>query len=406
MERELIDEFEEYKNQYGVSELVSRFEEKVIDLDNDELSLYFSKLDGCDLNRHGEIILNHENLDTICDFACSHSYDDAKKHVKYIWDSKDTSSNLKYASSVFNSCCGRVSNGDTVTYSDVLKLRRSFEAVLDSSNVNGCSAFLDWFYRHSKIQRAGSKNHSAMVDYGNRILGSFQDLVMKAESQIIQEGDAKDNYHCVEVMSKLPEWAYSKIHYDKHSKAIIDSRDLYYNYFYAKDYGANPGVDVLEHGSVILEDGNSQYNYLFARNVEGADKKSHSLFVANDGDLTYNYLFAKDVKGIDILPHEEVILNSLDASYNYLFARDVEGADILAHGDIVIRVGTPKENFMFARDIPGCDFEKHEKVASEVPYYEFLLSMSVPREEKNLEREKKRDRILKIEEKIKQLKRV
>lgn len=406
MERELIDEFEEYKNQFGVSELISRFEDKIIDLDNDELSLYFSKLDGSDLNRHGEIILNHENLDTICDFACSHSFDVAKDHVKYLWDSKDTSSNLKYASSLYDICYDNVSRGDGVPYSDVLKLRRSFEAILDNGDMEGCNAFLDWFYRHSRIRKSGSKNHSVTIDYGYHILGSFQDLVMKTENQIIHDGDAKDNYHCVEVMSKLPEWAYSKIHYAKHSKAIIDSRDLYYNYFYAKDYGANPGVDVLGHGSVILEDGNSQYNYLFARDVEGSDKKSHSLFVANDGDLTYNYLFAKDVKGIDILPHEEAILNSFDASYNYLFARDVEGADILAHGDIVIRVGTPKENFMFARDIPGCEFEKHEKVASEVPYYEFLLSMSVPREEKNLERERKRDRILKIEEKIKQLKRV
>ncbi len=377
MENELIRDLESFSELYGVDEMISRFEGAILSLENDKLSLYFSNLKGSNLKRHGDIILKSQNLDTICDFCISHSLEDSKEHVQYLWDSGDAFHNLKYANSIFSLCYRDVSKKEPFPYSEVLKMRRSFEAILNTNNVDGCLDFLQWFQKKSNLVRDG-------IDYGHAILSSFSDIVNRAEQIILEYGTAHNNYQCVHIMNGLPEWSFDSIHYSDHSKVILDSRNLYDNYIFARDYGNHDDVPVLEHGTVILEDGDVSHNYLFARDVQRADRKKHGEVVLMDGDPTFNYLFA----------------------------RDVEEADVLAHGKVILQNGDSRINYLYARDIPGSDFREHKKIISENPYYAYLLSVSIlPREDQDevyqrVSEETKRNKIASIDEKIKYLKKV
>ena len=365
MENEIIKDFDQFIEYYGVEELINRFEEDVLSLNNDQLSLYFSKLDGSDLKRHGDIILKNKNIDTICDFCITHSFEDASEHVQMLWDSGEVSSILKYTDSVYEECFSHISKEEMIPYSGLLKMRRSFEKVLSTGNANDCMEFLRWFQKKSNIVRDD-------IDYGYQILSTFHDLVDIAEQIILDSNNSHTNYECVKVMNSLPRWAYDTIHYKNHSQVILDNRDLHDNYLFAKEYGHCKGVSVIKHGTIILEDGDSTYNYLFARDVEGADKRRHGDFVIRGGNSTYNYLFA----------------------------RDVEDADILKHGKVVLEDGDPRFNYLF---IPGSDSFEHEKVLAKDSYYGELLSLlDLPRKE-NVDRE---NCALNIRKKIKKMKKV
>lgn len=75
----------------------------------------------------------------------------------------------------------------------------------------------------------------------------------------------------------------------------------------------------------------------------------------------YNYLFARFIEGADIKRHGEALIESKDPQYNYYFARDVKGADIKAHGKVVIESDNPDYNLFFA-DIEGADKEAHLEI--------------------------------------------
>ena len=111
----------------------------------------------------------------------------------------------------------------------------------------------------------------------------------------------------------------------------------------------------------ILESDNPRLNYEYAKNFK-CDVTEHSKIVALSKDLELNYLFARDIEGADVSFNALIIMSSKDPYYNYIFARDVKGADIKEHAKIVIDSMDPKINFLFMRDIVGCKLKDHYNV--------------------------------------------
>ena len=164
-----------------------------------------------------------------------------------------------------------------------------------------------------------------------------------------------------------------------YAQAMIETGDSYYNYLFAKNI---KGADILAHGNVVIKDGLKylcyvdEYNYLFARDIPGADVLSHGKVILKGKGAYYNYLFARDVKGADVLSHGKVILNDRDAYYNYLFARDVKGADIKSHSHCVKMYGNGKVNYYFAKDIKEADAKSHSQSVVLKQDYEFMLKFA------------------------------
>lgn len=323
MEEELIKELEEYANQYGLEEMIARFEDKIIELKNSKLSLYFSNLSGTKTKEHGEIILHSKDMDSICDFAINHSHEEGKEQVNYLLKKGKSKHLLKYASSIYGFCYANVISNEPIKYSDILRMRQCFEAIINHKDAKECYEFLEWFQKMSIIHAPVISNDNTIEkDFGYIILSSLKDLVKKADKVILDSENPQYNYQTVDVLEHMPKWACERVDYSKYSKIVITSHSGYYNYCYARDYG----------------------------------KKS----------------------GVDIRAHEEEVMNSQDPTYNYLYARDVEGANVLAHGMIVAEYGTPAENYLYATTIEGADKELHGQIVAEtIP--EDLTELQHPR---------------------------
>lgn len=310
MEEELIKELDEYVTQYGLEEMIERFEDKIIRLKNPKLSLYFSNLRGTKTKKHGEIILHSKDMDSICDFAISHSYEEGKEQVDYLLKKGQAQHILKYTSSIYGFCYANVAGNEPIKYTDTLLMRRCFEAIVNREDPKECYELLQWFQKMSVIKASTNTNNRIVEkDCGYIILSSLKDIVRKANKVIIDSQNAQYNYQVVAVLEHLPEWACDRVDYSKYSKVVIASHSGYCNYCYARDYGQKDGVDIRK--------------------------------------------------------HEEEVINSQDAVNNYLYVRDVEGADVLAHGTIVAKYGTAAENYLYATEVEGADKELHGKIIAE-----------------------------------------
>ncbi len=127
----------------------------------------------------------------------------------------------------------------------------------------------------------------------------------------------------------------------KLANAIIARKDPKYNYMFAKDI---PGADIRAHAQAIIESKDSEYNYMFAKDIPGADIKAHAQAIIESKDPLYNYKFAKDIPGADIKAHAQAIIESKDPLYNYMLAKDIPGADILAHAQVIQKFSREKVN--------------------------------------------------------------
>ena len=133
-------------------------------------------------------------------------------------------------------------------------------------------------------------------------------------------------------------------------------------------------IDKLECERIVLESKDPSSNYLFARDVKGADIKAHERIVLESGNLECICCFATDVDGADIKAHEKIILESKDPRYNYLFPLYLlDEADIIAHSKVVIDSGNERYIKSFCDDIivPKLDqaWEEHD-LSNEKKYVE------------------------------------
>jgi hypothetical protein len=72
--------------------------------------------------------------------------------------------------------------------------------------------------------------------------------------------------------------------------------------------------------------------------------------IINSGDPELNYIFVRDVKGADVRAHGQAIINSGDPKWNYLFAEGVKGADVKAHEQVVFKYGNQIESELESLD--------------------------------------------------------
>ena len=72
-----------------------------------------------------------------------------------------------------------------------------------------------------------------------------------------------------------------------------------------------------------------------------------------------NKEFYKNGKSAEFESYEKLVLNNQRPDENYIFAREVKGADPIAHGKVVLEYGDEKINFLYGMDVAGCDVDAH-----------------------------------------------
>ena len=79
------------------TEIVKRYEDKILSLKNNELSYFFAKnIEGADVKAHGKIILDSKDLKFNFLFARDIGRSDFKAHEQIILDSEDLAHNLLF----------------------------------------------------------------------------------------------------------------------------------------------------------------------------------------------------------------------------------------------------------------------------------------------------------------------
>lgn len=69
--------------------------------------------------------------------------------------------------------------------------------------------------------------------------------------------------------------------------------------------------------------------------------------------------YAQNGKSVRFNVYENSVLQNGRPDENYIFARDVKGADPIAHGKVILKYGDEVYNFMYGMDVYGCDHKAH-----------------------------------------------
>ena len=123
--------------------------------------------------------------------------------------------------------------------------------------------------------------------------------------------------------------------------------------------------DIIEYyQDKVLSFNDADLAYWFAMHMVDYDfnTKKFSKVIINSKNLRYNYEFARYIKGADLKGHEKVILNSKDVEYNYSFASTIKGADIKKHEKIILESKDLYYICNFASSIPDADIKKCEEI--------------------------------------------
>lgn len=187
-------------------------------------------------------------------------------------------------------------------------------------------------------------------------------------------------------------------------KGIKEFKELYGDYNTVKKFEER-----------VIKLGIPKLSYLFMKNIEGCNKKAHTRIILTSDDikliydtakikgvnvlelgkkvigskdLDYNYYFARDIDGALVECHEDVIVNGNDDLIKYYFARDVKGSNKRRLGESVLN-GSPEINFFFAKDIKDGLFLKHmESVKNDKILYDKLIYLKRIRNEEDMEKQK------------------
>ena len=155
----------------------------------------------------------------------------------------------------------------------------------------------------------------------------------------------------------------------KYSKLIINSKNLKYNYDFAKFV---KGSDVKGHEKVILKSKDLEYNYSFAATIPKADIKKHEKIILESKDLYYICNFAT-LKGADIEKCEEIIFNSNDIYYVYFYGTIIDIDNIEKHSiEKVINILLESENEELIRKFYNKRKDILEKLNKIDEYKDFL----------------------------------
>lgn len=183
-------------------------------------------------------------------------------------------------------------------------------------------------------------------DVMNEICDLISDLKSDARKSIVFNSIKKciledEKYFDLDLICELCKdfCCYEKFDISDLIETIINSKSVEHNYLIAKNVeGLDAGQRAI-HENIVIESGNPEYCYLYARNIETANQKLLEEALLNAKSAKYSYLFAKDVRGATIDKHRQVVLDSKDAEYNYLFASNISYmfvADVYEHVQAII----------------------------------------------------------------------
>lgn len=163
-------------------------------------------------------VLESGDFTKIYSFIKTHTFEEAYPLIEYLWKSGNSLYNLGYADLVYQGCYNDLFYGRTVSYTDISKIRRSFESVINSHNSLGCLQFLGWFREKSLIHQNVMINGELIEkDFGYEILGSFSDLIRRSSE--IAMNDEKYTLECSEILNSLPDWV------EMDNKVLIRKQD-------------------------------------------------------------------------------------------------------------------------------------------------------------------------------------
>lgn len=128
--------------------------------------------------------------------------------------------------------------------------------------------------------------------------------------------------------------------------------------------------DVSKLGQAIIQSKNLKYNYLFARYIKGADIQGHAEVIINSKNLRCNRLFAENIPGANIEAHEAIILEAKDPKESLLFAKYVKRADIISHANIIIE----KTNYSKKAYFISCMNELIQQFNEKNPFEAYAFS--------------------------------
>lgn len=149
-------------------------------------------------------------------------------------------------------------------------------------------------------------------------------------------------------------------------------------------YGDKVVIDNFE--TKILKANNPELSYWFLLEIDGANVKAHSQVAIDSNDLEWNLKFAQ-LKKTNTKVHAKVILDSKNPIYNYIFARNVNGADTKALEKVVLESKNPEWNIEFAREIKGADLFAHRKVVMncENPEWQYEFNCFIEKDIQRIE---------------------
>ncbi len=147
------------------------------------------------------------------------------------------------------------------------------------------------------------------------------------------------------------------------------------------------GTNKKAHTKIILTSNDPKLLYETAK-IKGVNTIELSKAIVDTKDAYYNFLFAKDVKEANIYMHEDVIVKSNNNLFKYYFAKDVFGSDKRKLGESVL-TGSPNINYHFATDIKDGLYLQHlEVVKRDKDLYELLIKTMKTKNEEDLEKQR------------------
>lgn len=184
----------------------------------------------------------------------------------------------------------------------------------------------------------------------------YKDIRIEQVVQILEDIESDENKELCEEIKKIiielgdpelccmmassgfiREW----IDFDKMLEIIIDSEDEWVCYDVIEDFNLDDTTR-RRFIQVIIDSGNAELNYKIAKmDLPGIDIKEHGRVVIESKSVWYNFLFAQ-LEGADVRAHGEVIIESGDTYYNSVFPCYVQGADKERHREVV-RIKTLEE---------------------------------------------------------------
>lgn len=168
----------------------------------------------------------------------------------------------------------------------------------------------------------------------------------------------------------------------KHSKVVLDSKDPEYNFLFETQKLACDNVYLNKHLDVLISLNNVEYCAAYIRSVGINDKtiKKFKAVALATQSAELCYLVCDSGYIVDIEAFSGAAMKDDDGCYNYLFALRSDVLDKKGHGEAVIRSKSIESNYRFARDIPGADIKGHAQVIidSKDKYMNYNFAKNIP----------------------------